>query len=79
MLSAPFHTHYRNGVPVRILRGDMHVRIPGLTKGHNMNYVPPLFWERTMFNAVIYEAAALTSLALFVGMIAIWSQVFSNL
>ena len=36
-------------------------------------------WERTMFKAVVQEAAALTSLALFVSMIAIWSQVFSNL
>ena len=35
--------------------------------------------ERTMFKAMIQEAAALASLALFVGMIAIWSQVFSNL
>ena len=35
--------------------------------------------ERTMFKAVIQEAAALASLTLFVGMIAIWSQVFSNL
>jgi hypothetical protein len=32
-----------------------------------------------MVKAVIQEAAALTSLSLFVGMIAIWSQVFSNL
>ena len=36
-------------------------------------------WERAMVKAVIQEAAALASLALFVGMIAIWSQVFSNL
>ena len=35
--------------------------------------------ERAMVKAVIQEAAALASLALFVGMIAIWSQVFSNL
>jgi hypothetical protein len=35
--------------------------------------------EEAMVKAVIQEAAALTSLALFVGMIAIWSQVFSNL
>ena len=35
--------------------------------------------EKTMFKAVIQEAAALASLTLFVGMIAIWSQVFSNL
>ena len=35
--------------------------------------------KRTMFKAMIQEAAALASLTLFVGMIAIWSQVFSNL
>jgi hypothetical protein len=35
--------------------------------------------EKTMFKAMIQEAAALASLSLFVGMIAIWSQVFSNL
>ena len=35
--------------------------------------------EGLMVKAVIQEAAALASLALFVGMIAIWSQVFSNL
>jgi len=32
-----------------------------------------------MFRAMIQEAAALTSLALFIGMLAIWSQVISNL
>jgi hypothetical protein len=32
-----------------------------------------------MFKAVIQEAAALASLALFVGMIAIWTQVLSTL
>jgi len=32
-----------------------------------------------MLKAVIQEAAALASLTLFVGMIAIWSQVLSNL
>jgi hypothetical protein len=31
-----------------------------------------------MFKAVVQEAAALASLALFVGMIAIWSQVLST-
>jgi hypothetical protein len=35
--------------------------------------------ESAMFKAVVQEAAALASLTLFVGMIAIWSQVFSNL
>jgi hypothetical protein len=32
-----------------------------------------------MFRTVVQEAAALTSLVLFVGMIAIWSQVIGNL
>ena len=32
-----------------------------------------------MFKAVLQEAAALASLSLFVGMIAIWSQVIGNL
>lgn len=32
-----------------------------------------------MFKAVMHEAAALVSLALFVGMIAIWLQVLGNL
>ena len=32
-----------------------------------------------MFRAVVQEAAALASLTLFIGMIAIWSQVIGNL
>jgi hypothetical protein len=32
-----------------------------------------------MFKSVVQEAAALASLAMFVGMIAIWSQVLGNL
>jgi hypothetical protein len=32
-----------------------------------------------MLKVMVQEAAALASLSLFVGMIAIWSQVFSNL
>jgi hypothetical protein len=32
-----------------------------------------------MLKIVVQEAAALASLSLFVGMVAIWSQVFSNL
>jgi hypothetical protein len=35
--------------------------------------------EVAMFRAVIQEAAALASVAMFVGMIAIWSQVIGNL
>ena len=44
-----------------------------------MNYVLCPFVEGPMLKAMIQEAAALASLTLFVGMIAIWSQVFSNL
>ena len=36
-------------------------------------------WEGAMFKTVIQEAAALASLTLFIGMIAIWSQVLGNL
>ena len=32
-----------------------------------------------MFRAVVEEAAALTSIALFIGMIAIWAQVIPSL
>jgi hypothetical protein len=32
-----------------------------------------------MFKTLIQEAVALTSLALFIGMIAIWTQVLGNL
>jgi len=32
-----------------------------------------------MLKIVLQEAAALASLSLFVGMVAIWSQVFTNL
>jgi len=35
--------------------------------------------ERSMFKTVVQEAAALASLSLFVGMIAIWTQVLGNL
>jgi hypothetical protein len=42
-----------------------------------MNYVLRSFREDTMFRAVVEEAAALTSLALFIGMIAIWTQVIA--
>jgi hypothetical protein len=34
---------------------------------------------QNMFRAVIEEAAALTSIALFLGMIAIWAQVIATL
>ena len=35
--------------------------------------------EVVMFRAFVEEAAALTSLALFVGMIAIWAQLIATL
>jgi hypothetical protein len=45
------------------------------------NYVPSLFrcGGLHMFRAVVEEAAALASLALFIGMIAIWVQVIAVL
>jgi hypothetical protein len=42
-----------------------------------MNYVPLSFREDIMFRAVVEEAAALTSITLFLGMVAIWSQVIA--
>jgi hypothetical protein len=50
-----------------------------LTLEHNMNYVPPSFREDIMFRAVVEEAAALTSITLFLGMIAVWAQVLGAL
>jgi hypothetical protein len=44
-----------------------------------MNYVLSLFGREAMLKAIIQEAAALASLALFIGMIAIWTQVLGNL
>jgi hypothetical protein len=50
-----------------------------LTPEQTMNYVLCLFRERSMFRLIAQEAAALASLALFIGMIAIWTQVLGNL
>jgi hypothetical protein len=46
-----------------------------------VNYVPHLFLlgSLVMFRALIEEAAALASLALFLGMIAIWAQIIATL
>ena len=44
-----------------------------------MNYVLCSFREDIMFRAVVEEAAALTSITLFLGMIAIWAQVLAAL
>ena len=48
-----------------------------LTTEQTMNYVLRSFREDIMFRAVVEEAAALTSIALFLGMIAIWAQVIA--
>jgi hypothetical protein len=39
------------------------------------NYVLFPFQEAIMFRAVVEEAVALASVALFIGMIAVWAQV----
>lgn len=47
-----------------------------------MNYVHHVFWHmgnRMIARAVVAEAATLASLALFLGMIAIWAQVIAAL
>ena len=44
-----------------------------------MNYVRVPFMEGDMIKTFVHEAAALASLALFVSMIAIWTQVLGNL
>jgi len=44
-----------------------------------MNYVLCMFYtEGNMIRAVVEEAAALVSIALFIGMIAIWAEVLSS-
>jgi hypothetical protein len=48
-----------------------------LDEEQTTNYVLCSFKEEIMFRAVVEEAAALTSIALFVGMIAVWVQVFA--
>jgi hypothetical protein len=43
------------------------------------NYVPLSFrGDESMFRAVVEEAAALASLSLFIGMLAVWVQVLSS-
>jgi hypothetical protein len=57
----------------------IHEGFDDLTREQNMNYVLSTFRRKAMFKTVIQEAAALASLSLFVGMIAIWTQVLGNL
>jgi hypothetical protein len=52
---------------------------PYLTLEQKKNNVPSLFMEGCMVRAVVEEAAALASLALFLGMVAIWAQVLGAL
>jgi hypothetical protein len=43
-----------------------------------MNYVPsPFSQEAVMLRAVVEEAAALASVVLFIGMIAVWAHVIA--
>jgi hypothetical protein len=54
--------------------------ISTLTQEQKGNYVPASFLKEViMFRAFVEEAAALTSLALFVGMIAVWAQLIATL
>ena len=56
--------------------------LPPLDCEHSMNYVHVLFWPVgvvTMVRALVEEAATLASLALFLGMIAIWAHVIATL
>ena len=50
-----------------------------LTLEQTLNYVLFSFRENTMFRAVVEEAAALASISLFLGMIAVWAQVLGAL
>ena len=44
-----------------------------------MNYVPYMFKpEGNMIRIIVEEAAALVSIALFIGMIAIWAEALSS-
>ena len=64
------------GRPFRLLQISLKAR---LTTEHIMNYVLCMFYtEGNMIRAVVEEAAALVSIALFIGMIAIWAGVLSS-
>jgi hypothetical protein len=66
-----------------MLRTARPINSGGLTSEHNTNYVHDSFSIREelgdMVRAVVEEAATLTSLALFLGMVAIWAQVIAAL
>ena len=44
-----------------------------------MFFICSIWWEREMLKIFVEEAAALASIALFVGMIAVWAQVIPQL
>jgi hypothetical protein len=50
-----------------------------LTPEQTPNYVLVSFREDIMVRAVVEEAAALASITLFLGMIAVWAQVLGTL
>jgi hypothetical protein len=52
-----------------------------LTKEQKQNYVPCMFThqEAGMLKVFVEEAAALASIVLFVGMIAVWAQLLPQL
>ena len=56
-------------------------RDPPLTKEQKRNNVPVMFRyrEADMLKVFVEEAAALASIALFVGMIAVWAQLIPQL
>jgi hypothetical protein len=64
---------------VRSAAGDVDFSIDSLERKEN--YVPLSFHlgRSVMFRAVVEEAAALASISLFLGMLAVWVQVFSTL
>ena len=51
--------------------------LPALDKRTKEELCSLFVQEDNMFRAVVEEAAALTSIALFLGMIAIWAQVIA--
>ena len=61
--------------------GYVKYNIAPLTLERNTNYVLCSFSHRevVMFRAVVEEAAALASVSLFLGMLAVWAQVFAVL
>jgi hypothetical protein len=50
----------------------------GLDREQTVNYVHYVFFRsQAMIRAVVQEAAAITSVGLFVGMIAVWAHVIA--